>query len=126
MPTPLPVLGPAFPSSSPFSAVPGVPPSFPTCPLALSCPRQLNCSLLLSPWPCWPIPSPRRLAPEHLPQLASDVRSIGTVREKNGQPPLADALNMFFRLFVHVLEIEDGDNENHASSLAKMSSYTQA
>ena len=36
----------------------GVPPSFPTSPLALSCLRQLNCSLLLPPWPCWPCSSP--------------------------------------------------------------------
>ena len=64
--------------------------------------------------------------PEHLPQLVSDVRSIRTVREKNGQPPLADALNIFFRLFVHVLEIENGDNKNHASSLGKMSRYIKA
>lgn len=41
-------------------------------------------------------------------------------------PPLADALNVLFRLFVHLLEIGDGDNKNHASSLEKMSNYTEA
>ena len=76
--------------------------------------------------PPLPTPSPHRPAQEHLPPQASDGRSIRTVREKNAQPPLANALNVLFRLFVHVLEIEDGDNKNHASLLGKMSKYIKA
>lgn len=57
---------------------------------------------------------------------AGDVRSIRVVKEKNDHPPLADALNVLFRLFVQLLEKGTGDNQNHASSLEKMSNHPKA
>lgn len=56
---------------------------------------------------------------------AGDVQ-YQVVKETNGPPPLDDALSVLFRLFARLLEKGDGDNQNHASSLGKMSNHTKA
>lgn len=66
-----------------------------------------------------------QVSPGAAPMAGRWLQRVGTVKEKNGQLPLADALNVLFRLRVHLLEIGDPDNKNHASSLEKMSNYTK-
>lgn len=79
----------------------------------------------------WPLPLVLLARPlssqgseEHLPcrQVMSEYQGC---QGEERPPPLADALSVLFRLFARQLEKGDGDNQNHASSLEKMSNHTK-